>query len=386
MDAQTETYRLTVETGEEPIPWDRARRTIFAAVVVAPTLLVLVYTALIASPEYESRAEFIIRGMEREKPAVGGLAELVGAGASMDGAPREALSVRDYMLSLDAIGDLKRRGVDVGALLYGSRADPLASLYHSDRRAEGVRDYYRSMVDVDYDSADGISRVSARAYSPSEAKALASALIALGEEQVNTFNGRAIAAGQQQARAELADAEVELAGVQAELTNFRDLSGDLDPTIKGKASEEELQATEANLTLEVANLASMRQHLSASSPLVQAAQSRVSALQGAVGQMRARLAGDANALTRRLSNFEKLKLKQEFAAKRYEAARARLEEAQTEAGRQRLFLVPVVTPNMPEKPVAPTPLKTTLIVFLALCLAFAIGWLLLAGIREHQAD
>jgi capsular polysaccharide transport system permease protein len=386
MDAQTENYRLTVETGEEKTPWYRRRRTIFAAVVIAPTLLVLFYTAFLASPEYESRAEFIIRGMEREKPAVGGLAELVGAGASMDGAPREALSVRDYMLSLDAIGDLKRQGVNVAALLYGPRADPLASLLHSDRRSEGVRDYYRSMVDVDYDSTDGISRVSARAYSPVEAKALASALIALGEEQVNTFNTRAIAAGQQQAREELSEAESELAAIQGDLTHFRDLSGDLDPTVKGKASEEELQQAVANLTLERANLASMRQHLSASSPLVQAAQSRVSALQGAVGQMQARLAGDADALTRRLSSFEQLKLKQEFAAKRYEAARARLQEAQTEAGRQRLFLVPVVTPNMPEKPVAPTPLRTSLIVFLALCLAFAIGWLLLAGIREHQAD
>jgi len=386
MDAQSETYRLEVETPDDRVPWYRTRRAVFVALVILPTLIVFVYTALIASPRYESRAEFIIRGMERDKPQVGGLAELVGAGAALDGAPREALSVRDYMLSLEAIGDLKRCGVDIEKFLYGTGADPLATLYHADRRAEGLRDYYQSMVDVDYDTGDGISRLSVRAYTPREAQRLATALIALGEDQVNTFNRRAIAAGQQLARQELSDAETELAGIQGELTRFRDLSGDLDPTVKGKASEEQLESTEAELTLERANLASMRHHLLPSSPLVQTAQGRVRALEGALTQMKARLAGDSDALTRRLSVFEKLQLRQQFAAKRYEAARTRLAEAQTEAERQRLFLVQVVNPNLPEKPVAPTPFKTTLEVFLALCIAYAIGALLLAGIREHQAD
>jgi capsular polysaccharide transport system permease protein len=386
MDAQSEAYRIEIEEAEARTPWYRTRRAVFAAVVLLPTLLVFLYTALIASPEYESRAEFIIKGMDKDKPPVGGIAELVGAGSELDSAAREAEAVQDYMLSLEAIGDLKQRGVNVDSLLYGPHADPLASLYHSDRRAEGVRDYYRSMVDVDYDSGEGITRLAARAYTPQEAKKLAAALMALGEAQINTYNQRAIAAGQELARQQLTEAEDELASVQGQMTAFRDISGDLDPSAKGKASEEELESTQADLTLEQSNLASMRRHLSASSPLVQAAQSRVATLQSAVGRMQARLAGDADALTRRLSEYEKLKLKQEFAAKRYDAARSRLEEAQTEAAEQRLFLVPVVVANLPEKPVAPTPFRTTLIVFLGLCLAFAIGWLILAGIREHHAD
>ena len=386
MDAQSEAYRIEIEQAEARTPWYRTRRAVFAAVVLLPTLLVFLYTALIASPEYESRAEFIIKGVDKDKPPVGGISELVGAGSELDSAAREAEAVQDYMLSLEAIGDLKQRGVSVDSLLYGPHADPLASLYHSDRRAEGVRDYYRSMVDVDYDSGEGITRLAARAYTPQEAKKLAAALMALGEAQINTYNQRAIAAGQELARQQLTEAEDELASVQGQMTAFRDISGDLDPSAKGKASEEELESTQADLTLEQSNLASMRRHLSASSPLVQAAQSRVATLQSAVGRMQARLAGDADALTRRLSEYEKLKLKQEFAAKRYDAARSRLEEAQTEAAEQRLFLVPVVVANLPEKPVAPTPFRTTLIVFLGLCLAFAIGWLILAGIREHHAD
>ena len=386
MDMPSEEYRPDGDVKSSSQPWYRGRRFAFAVLVLLPSLLVLAYTAFIASPEFESRGEFIVRGMERDAPPIGGIAELVGADTGLGSTQREALAIRDFLLSLEAIEALDQQGVDVEAMLYGPEADWFSTLYHSDRRAEGLRDYYRAMVDVDYDSNDGITRLNVRAYVPEDAQQLASALIDLGEERVNTFNTRAIAAGEKLARAELDEAEQELAGIQAELTNFRDLTGELDPATKGEASQKELEAMEAELILERANLASMRQHLSKDSPLVVAASGRVSALASATGSLRARLAGDADALAGRLSSFEQLKLRQEFAAKRYEAARARLEEAQSQAAQQRLFLVPVVTPNLPEKLVAPSPIRTTLSVFLGLALAFAIGWLLLAGIREHQAD
>lgn len=367
-------------------PWLRTRRAAFGVLVLLPTLVVLIYTALFASPRYEARAEFMIRGIEREAPPVGGLAELVSGGPAMGSAQREALAVRDYLLSLEGIDDLALRGVDVESLLHGEDADWITTLWHRDRRAEGLRDYYQAMVDIDYNANDGIARLSARAYSPQAAQELAQALIELGEQQVNTFNTRAIAAGEELARAELDQAELELASIQAELTNYRDLTGELDPATTGRSAAQEVESLEAELALERANLSSMRVHLAASSPLVVAAQSRVSTLQNAVAQMRAQLTGDADALNQRLANYERLTLRQEFAAKRYETAQAQLEEAQSQTARQRLFLVSVVNPNLPEKPVAPRPIRSTLLALLGLALAFAIGWLLLAGIREHQAD
>ena len=91
MDAQSEAYRIEIEQAEARTPWYRTRRAVFAAVVLLPTLLVFLYTALIASPEYESRAEFIIKGMDKDKPPVGGIAELVGAGSELDSAARPSM-------------------------------------------------------------------------------------------------------------------------------------------------------------------------------------------------------------------------------------------------------------------------------------------------------
>lgn len=374
-----------VEAAAPGTPWYRRRRTAFAVLVLLPALLVLVYSGVFASPRYESRTGFMVRGIEREAPPVGGLAEIVGA-APMGNAQREALAVQDYLLSLQAIDDLAARGVDVEDMLHGDNADWWITMRFPDRRAEALRDYYRAMVDIDYDEASGIARIAARAYSPDDAHALATALIALGEDQINSFNTRAIAAGVTLAQNELTEAESELVSIQAQLTNYRDLTGEIDPAATGRSAQQELEAMEADLVLERAGLQAMRAQLSGSSPLVVAAQGRVSALQSAVSQLRDNLTGDADALNRRLSDYERLALQQELAGKRYETAQAALQEAQAQAARQQLFLISVVTPNVPEKPVGPKPWRDALVVLVGLALAFAIGWLLLAGIREHQAD
>jgi capsular polysaccharide transport system permease protein len=45
----------------------------------------------------------------------------------------------------------------------------------------------------------------------------------------------------------------------------------------------------------------------------------------------------------------------------------------------------VVQPNLPEKPAYPRPWRNALALLTALAVAYAIGWLVLAGVREHQA-
>lgn len=48
-------------------------------------------------------------------------------------------------------------------------------------------------------------------------------------------------------------------------------------------------------------------------------------------------------------------------------------------------MVRVVEPNLPVKALYPQRLKIVATVFFALALAYAIGWLILAGVREHAS-
>lgn len=361
--------------------WSR----LFALVVVVPSLLVLFYGAVIASPQYVSRAEYMIRGVEQPRPGGGALAGLVGQDGT-GSAQGESQALRDFLLSGDAIAALKARGIDLRALYTRSDVDWFSRLRPADPPDEELLDFYRRHVAIDYDSTANVTRLSVRTFTPADAQGLARALVALGEQQVNAFNLKAIAAARQDAEANLAGAEVEIAEIQGKLTAFRDLTRDIDPARNSQGAQEALEKAEAELIAERAELAGMRQSLAPASPLVIAAQGRVHMLEQTSAQLRARLTGGAGAINHRLAAFEELKIKQELAVKRYDDARARLARANDQAGRERLFLVPVVSAGLPQKPVYPRPLSSSLAVFAALCVAFAIGWLLLAGIREHMAD
>ncbi|MFM5886250.1 MAG: hypothetical protein ACKOQ3_13160, partial [Novosphingobium sp.] len=358
----------------------------YLALAVVPALLTLLWLLLFASPQYQSRAEYVIRGIEAERPAPGGLADLIGGTQTAGNAAREAAVVKDYLLSPDAIAALKARGIDVVALYNRSDADLLSRLRFARPRAETLLDYYRGKVDVDYDKDKGVTTLAVRAFSPGDAQRLAGALIALGEGQVNTFNGRAVEAGIALAQKDMDAAQADLLAIQGALTSFRDVSGALDPARQVEGESSQLLALQGQLAREKASLASMSGFLSAGAPQVQVQASRVAALDAQVATLTRGTTGPSKAAAQQLNAFEQLKLRQDFAAKRYESARAALDSARAQADKQRLFFVAVVKPGLPEKPVRPRPWRTAFALFVGLSVAFAIGWLILAGIREHQAE
>ncbi|MGI9377962.1 MAG: capsule biosynthesis protein, partial [Tsuneonella suprasediminis] len=64
-------------------------------------------------------------------------------------------------------------------------------------------------------------------------------------------------------------------------------------------------------------------------------------------------------------------------------AQASFQSAREQLLKQQLFIVPVVEPNLPGKALYPKRLSIIAIVFFGLLFAYAIGWLILAGAREH---
>ena len=100
---------------------------------------------------------------------------------------------------------------------------------------------------------------------------------------------------------------------------------------------------------------------------------------------RAALTGSSQAIATDIGGFENLQLRQSFLAKRYEAAAASLDKARDNALRQQLYLVRVVDANMPVKALYPERWRILATVVIALLLAYSIGWLIVAGVREHAA-
>ncbi len=359
----------------------------FLAFVVIPGVLAALYFLAIAADQYESESVFVVRGIDAPR-SQSSLTELLGAGLPGSGSgAAETRSVGEYLLSHDAIRALAANGIDLVAIFRRPEADALSRLWFERPRAETLLRHYRGQVGLAYDPDDGMTRLTVRAYRPDDALAIARALLKLGEARVNSFNDRALRTVTAASGRDVASAEAELADIQRRLTRFRERRGDIDPRRNAAGTQELVGDLEGQLAAARAQAAAMRRVLSPGSPQLVAIEARIAGLQGQVGAQSARLTGQGSgrggALAPRLADFEELMLRQGFAAKRYESARAAQEAARLQAIRQQLFVVPVVEPNLPEKSLHPRRWTSLAVILAGLVVAWAIGWLLVAGFREH---
>lgn len=365
--------------------WLMARRY-FLLIVIFPTLLVAAYLFFVASDQYESEAHFIVRASQDSPAVPTGLGQVLNLAGGVTESQSQALSVGDYLSSHDAVAALmdkvqlldrfRRPGVDIFSRPFSAHPAP-----------ETLLKYYRRQVDVEYANDTGITTLRVRAFRPDDAYAIINALLDLGERRVNELNTRAYDDTLSVARKQLDEAEADVARNQTRITGFRQSNSDIDPAGSGEAQIRLVSELEATLAGARAQLASMSGTIRPESPQYVALAARVKALEAQVAIQSGKLAGSGGGKTiaTDLGGYEELRLRQDFAAKRYAAAAAALEQARERAMKQQLFVVRVVEPNMPQKSTYPTRWTILATVFFGLLLSYGIGWLIVAGVREHAA-
>jgi capsular polysaccharide transport system permease protein len=186
-------------------------------------------------------------------------------------------------------------------------------------------------------------------------------------------------------RRQLADAENALDAAQQRLTNYRQNRGDIDPQATGQAQLGLVSELRGQLSAARAQLIAMGRAIDHSSPQYRALSGRVSALEGQVNAQAGRLTGGGQAIANDIGGYQDLQIRQQFLAKRYEAAAAAMDRARDQALRQQLYVVRVVDANMPVKALYPERWRILGTVLIALLLTYSIGWLIAAGVREHAA-
>ena len=364
--------------------WMQKRR-MFLLVVVVPTLLVAGYLYLIAADQYVSEAHFLVRSPGNTETAPSGMSAALSlvTGTSTN-SQSEAMSVADYLTSHDAVAAL-RRDDRLVERFHRPEADFFSRLRSANPTPEKMLKYYLEHVEVRFDAENGIAVLQVHSFTPQDSFELVSRLLKLGEGRVNVLNTRSYEDAIALSRRQLADAESRLADVQARLTAYRQKRGDIDPQASGTAQIGLVTTLTGELSTARAQLASMGRMISPSSPQYQAVAARVRALEAQVGTQSGRLTGGERTIASDIGGYEGLQLQQQFLAKRYEAAAASLEKARDNAIRQQLYLVRVVEPNFPVKALFPHRGRIMATVVISLLLAYSIGWLIVAGVREHTA-
>ncbi len=353
----------------------------FLIVVVLPTLVAAVYFLLIASPRYVTEARFVVRAGTQPPPAAVGLA-LQGVGL---GAPQtDAFAVHEWMRSRDAVVEMRDRA-GLTEILGRAGADPFSRWPRlgEGRSVEGLHRAWRRFVTVGYDSTTGISVLRVEAYRPEDAVRLADALLDGGETLVNRLNARSAEQAVADATRAVDEAEARLATASQRLTGFRNRQRFIDPQGAAEAGGQVIVA----LTTQLAGLRADRAQLAAEapqSPQLPSLDGRIRALERQIAAERAKIAGAADSLAPQVSAYEDLVLERQFADRQLAEATAALVEARQEARRQALFLERIAGPLAADEPTRPRRWRSLAIVFVSTLLLWAVGRLLVLGLREHR--
>jgi capsular polysaccharide transport system permease protein len=359
------------------------KRRWFALFVVLPTVVVGTYMIGIAADQYESEARFIVRAPQAAPAQLTGLGQLLGLGSGSSG-QTESFSVGDYLDSHDAVDALNKR-IGLVDMFRRPEADPLFRLWEEHPSAEELLKYYRSRVTLSYGQDTGITKLVVHAFRPEDAKLIAETLLQLGEQRVNELNRRSVEDTLAVAKREVAEAEDRITEAQKAMTGFRLLQQDINPEKTSTAQLALVAQMQGQLAQARAQQIGMGASIRPDSPQYVALSNRIHALETQVLAESTKLTGTGAAMAPALATYEQLTLKREFASTRYNAAQASYENAKMQAMRQQLYVVRVVEPNLPQMALYPRSFVITFTVFCTLLIAYGIGWLIVAGVREHSA-
>lgn len=356
------------------------RRRFYLVLVALPTLLTALYLYGFATGQYVSEARFLVRSRQ-ENQAASAIGAMIGA-AGFKQANEEALAVRDYLQSHDALYVLVN-SVDLIGIYRRPEADLLGRLWLAEPPVELLQFYHNSMNTVKHDSTSGITTIRSRAFRAEDARLLAEEQLRMSEAFVNRLSAHAREETLRVANQELARAEQRVMESQAAVTAWRQREQSVDPARNAAIGLEGLASLEGSLTAARAELQEKSAYMRSDNPQIATLRNRITSLQAEIAEQRRRMTQGGQALPGQLATYERLVLEREFADKQLASATASLETARLDAQRQQLFLARVVEPNLAEYPLYPRAGLIVISVFVVLSILYGIGWMLVAGIREH---
>lgn len=360
------------------------RRLAVTVAIFLPTIATLVYYGFVCTDRYVSEARFIVRNASKPGAELSGLASMLQL-AGLSSAQDDSYSVRDYLLSRDALRELGQT-IDVRRVYSDPRADLLSryDTFLRDRSVESLYRYFERWLTVVVNNTSKVIVLRVETFDAKDSKDIAERLIELGEQFVNRMNDRMEADAVRVSTSEVARAEKRMVDAQVALTAFRNRELILDP---GKSAAIVVELV-GKLSGELAETRAQIDEMKRSSPnshSLELLAQRASAIEAQIAAERAKTANDSDGLADKIADYERLMFEQQFATHALGQARAALESARIEARRQQLFLERVVEPSEPDKAMEPRRWQIILTVFGFNVIGIGVIWMTSAGWSEHAA-
>lgn len=361
------------------------RRRWFIVFVILPVLLATAYYGFIAADVYQSESRFVIKTPSQKQSQSSTIANLIQS-TGLSSGQDQTNEVIDYIQSRDSLRDLEKQ-TNVRGRFATTEADWI-SRYPApfgEDRFENLFKYYAKMVDVNIDHDTNSAVLTVKAFTPKDAQELNQRLLALSEGLVNRLNTRFQTKAVAEAERRVGDAQLRVRASRLALREYRNTSDVMDPTEEASGVLEVSNSLVSEQALLLAQLETI-QRAAPRNPGIPALRSRINAIGAQIAAQNGRAVGTDNGLASKLTQFESLKVDQEFATQMLTMASANLEQARSEAIKQQYYLERVVEPDRPDVALFPKRLLSILIVAGAALALFLIGWMLFVGILEHSPE
>jgi capsular polysaccharide transport system permease protein len=362
----------------------------FVAVVLVPAFAALVYFALIASDQFAAQARFAVRQIDIGSSDSMATAENSASGStdvnfSFTAPGQNAYIVTSYIQSRAIVDDLNET-LNLREIFRRPEADFWARLQRN-ASIDELTDYWKSMVGTYIDAPSGIVTLNVRAFRPDDAVALAKAVLTLSEALVNRISDRARRDAMESSEEEVRRTFAMTQSALADLRQFRDSSGIIDPVQAGTdIGKLLLPLLTEKIRLE-SDLFVASRDLDKTAPTIIAMKSQLDATEKQIADLRGKLTntdGDNKTLAASLAKFEQLDLKRQFAEKLYTLAQADLDRARLRAERQSVYLTVFVPPSPPEESRYPRRIAFPILIFLGLGIVWSIGAMVVASVEDHR--
>ena len=357
----------------------------FLVCVALPIAATVLYLYTRAADQYHSETAFSVRSAEVGASAAAGILgalTMVGGGSATDtDILFDYIRSQEMVQAVDARLDL--RTIYNRAHDETGRRDVVFALGEAPS-VEELTAYWKRMVKVDLDTQGGILHVRANAFTPEDATAIASAILAESSALVNRLSEQAREDAVRFAREELAETEAKLRAQRAKIADFRRENRLVDPGADVAGQMGLLSALQGELARAMVERDQLLSFVGPDDQRVIQAERRIDAIETRIDAERSTLGaeGAGTTLTDVVGGYEALKVDLEFAQAAYTQALAAETAARAEARRQSRYLAPHVTPTAAEEALYP---RRALLAGLAL-LFLTLGWGILMLVYYNVRD
>jgi capsular polysaccharide transport system permease protein len=366
---------------------------LFVALVALPNIAASVYLGLLASDQFVSEAKFTVSS--GAIPKLDALGSVTGL-PSMEIFQDTQIAI-NFIESRAMVEQLERR---VGLRdAYGSEKIDWIARFNKSRPIEKFTDYWANnwltkMCDVSISLPSGIVTLKIRAFSPSDAKRIAKAVIELTERQINNLNDRMWRDTVHFSEQELQRAGERLKAARVRYEKVRNLEGLLDVRQTSDALNGLLAQLETDTLTAQQDYQTQSQYVAEAAPQLRVLKARIDAMNSQIAELKTQITARKEksisaiaekALSGKMTKFAELDLEQQIATQRYSSAVTAVEAARIMGENKMIYLHQIVAPALPEESLYPRRWLTFGLILLASLLLWGASVGVATFVRNHMA-